>query len=70
VSVLRAHPPKKVYIVLYRIPSHGLELRTKKYFLLKLDRVYEGMCRWCKVAETQVQDGSMKYEAKLDEGGK
>jgi len=43
----------------------------KKDFLLKLDRVYEGrMCRWRRMAETQVQDGSIKYEAKLGEGRK
>jgi len=38
------------------------------YTLLELDRVHGGMCCGCKMAETQVQDGSIKYEAKLAEG--
>jgi len=38
-----------------------------EHFLLEFDRVHGGTRRGRKVAETQVQDGSIQYEAKLDE---
>jgi hypothetical protein len=62
VSVLRAHPPKKGVC---RIVSYSQPWPELKVF--ELDRVYGGMCCWRKMAEKQVQDGSTKYEAKLDE---